>query len=57
MAFVRCQRVDAARALLMTRSVPLRTVARTVGLGNEFHLSRVYKRVTGTAPHGGRFTR
>ncbi|HEY0007207.1 MAG TPA: AraC family transcriptional regulator [Tepidisphaeraceae bacterium] len=50
MAFVRCQRVDAARALLMTRSVPLRTVARTVGLGNEFHLSRVYKRVTGQTP-------
>ncbi|HEV7301166.1 MAG TPA: AraC family transcriptional regulator [Tepidisphaeraceae bacterium] len=50
MAFVRSQRVDAARALLMTRSVPLRAVARTVGLGNEFHLSRVYKRVTGQTP-------
>ncbi|HLL88278.1 MAG TPA: helix-turn-helix domain-containing protein [Tepidisphaeraceae bacterium] len=52
MAFVRQQRVEAARALLMTPGVPLRSVAKTVGLRDEFHLSRVYKRVTGVPPRG-----
>src|SRR5690606_38207047 len=45
MAFVRRLRVEAARGLLMTPGVPLRWVAQQVGLQDEFHLSRVFKRI------------
>jgi transcriptional regulator GlxA family with amidase domain len=57
MAFVRGERVEAARVLLMTPGVGLRWVARTVGLGDEFHLSRVFKRVTGVTPSEVRASR
>jgi AraC-like DNA-binding protein/mannose-6-phosphate isomerase-like protein (cupin superfamily) len=50
MRFVRSVRVEMARALILTQRLPLREVARRVGLTDEFHLSRVFKRETGVPP-------
>jgi AraC-like DNA-binding protein len=50
MAYVRRQRVDAARDLLLTTSQPLRVIAPKLGFRDEFELSRVFKRETGTSP-------
>lgn len=50
MRFVRELRVDAARALLLNTDLPLREIAPRVGLGDEFQLSRVFRRVTGAPP-------
>jgi AraC-like DNA-binding protein len=50
MAWLRAQRVEAARTLLLSTALPLKAIARRVGFPDEFHLSRVFKRVTGQNP-------
>ncbi|MBA2480323.1 MAG: helix-turn-helix transcriptional regulator [Planctomycetes bacterium] len=50
MRFVREARVEAARTLLVSSNMPLRTIAPLVGFTDEFQLSRVYRQVTGQAP-------
>jgi len=50
MEWVRRARVEAARVLLLTSDLPLAAIAPRVGLRDEFHLSRVFRRVTGRPP-------
>lgn len=50
MAWLRAQRVEEARTLLLSTALPLKAVARKVGFPDEFHLSRVFHRVTGQNP-------
>jgi transcriptional regulator GlxA family with amidase domain len=50
MRYVREARVEAARALLVSSNLPLRSIAPLVGFSDEFQLSRVYRQVTGQAP-------
>ncbi len=50
MRFVRELRVDAARALILSSSLPLRTIASRVGFTDEFQLSRVFRLVNGQPP-------
>jgi AraC-like DNA-binding protein len=53
MAWLRRTRVEAARSLLLTTTMPLRAIAPRVGFADEFQLSRVYRAVTGASPRGG----
>lgn len=53
MAFVRLRRIESAQVLLANPSIPLRVIASLVGFRDEFELSRVYKRVTGSSPRAG----
>ena len=50
MAWLRAQRVEEARTLLLSTGLPLKAIARKVGFPDEFHLSRVFRRVTGQNP-------
>lgn len=50
MRFVRALRVEAARTLLLSSPLSLRAIAGQVGLGDEYHLSRVFLEVTGKRP-------
>lgn len=50
MTWLRAQRVEEARALLLGTALPLKAIARRVGFPDEFHLSRVFRRVTGQNP-------
>ena len=50
MEFVRQTRVEAARTLLLTSDLPLSAIADLVGFRDEFHLSRVFRRLTGHSP-------
>jgi AraC-like DNA-binding protein/mannose-6-phosphate isomerase-like protein (cupin superfamily) len=50
MRFVRELRADAARALLLNTTMPLREIAPQVGFTDEFQLSRVFRQVTGQSP-------
>lgn len=50
MAGLRALRVDAARALLLRGSDPLRVVAERCGFTDEFHLSRTFKQLVGVSP-------
>ena len=50
MKYVRQQRIEAARAMLLATTEPLRAIAPMVGFRDEFELSRVFKRVTGSSP-------
>ena len=50
MRFVRELRIDAARALLLNTTSPLREIAPKVGFIDEFQLSRVFRQVTGQSP-------
>jgi len=52
MAWLRRARVEAARSLLLTTTLPLRAIAPRVGFADEFQLSRVYRDITGTTPRG-----
>jgi AraC-like DNA-binding protein len=58
---LRRARVEAARTHLLYAGLSLHTVARLSGFANEFHLSRVFKPVTGFTPsafrQAGRGTR
>lgn len=51
MRFVREVRVQAARTLLLSTALPLKTIATKVGFADEFQLSRVFKRLTGRPPN------
>ena len=50
MSWLRAQRVEEARTLLLSTALPLKAIARKVGFPDEFHLSRVFRRVTGQNP-------
>lgn len=50
MQFLRGLRVEAARTLLLTTPLPLRSIAAQVGFADEYHLSRVFYEVTGQRP-------
>lgn len=50
MEYLRARRVEAARHFLTTSTLPLRAIAPQVGLVDEAHLSRVFKRTTGLSP-------
>lgn len=50
MQFVRSCRVEAARRLLVTTPLALKAIARQVGFADEYHLSRVFRHVTGQNP-------
>ena len=50
MQFLRGLRVEAARTMLLTTPLPLRTIAAHVGFADEYHLSRVFYEVTGQRP-------
>ena len=50
MRFVRELRADAARALLLNTTLPLREIAPQGGFSDEFKLSRVFRQVTGQSP-------
>jgi AraC-like DNA-binding protein len=49
-AFVRKLRVEAARSLVQRTALPLRAIAAEVGFADEYHLSRVFRAVTGVTP-------
>ena len=50
MRYLRKMRVEAAKTLVVASPLPLRAIASMVGLVDEFHLSRVFRGVTGHAP-------
>jgi AraC-like DNA-binding protein len=50
MAWIRDLRVEAARALLLSTALPLRTIATQVGFSDESLLSRSFRAVTGQSP-------
>lgn len=43
-------RLEAARDLLLTTDLPLKAIAPRTGLGDEYHLSRLFRRAFGIAP-------
>jgi AraC-like DNA-binding protein len=61
MRWLRQQRVEAARALLLNTTLPLREIAPRVGFPDEFALSRALREVAGTGARairaGGRLSR
>jgi AraC-like DNA-binding protein len=50
MRFIRRIRVDAARTLLLTTPLPLKTIATHVGFADQYHLSHVFRKMTGSNP-------
>lgn len=50
MRYLRQVRVEAAKTLVVTSPLPLRAIASMTGLVDEFHLSRVFRAVTGQPP-------
>lgn len=48
--FVRKLRVEAARALVLRTTRPLKLIAADLGYADEFHFSRVFRAVTGVSP-------
>lgn len=47
---VRALRVEYARDLVLTTSLPLKVIAAKTGLGDQYHMSHVFKRYMGTSP-------
>lgn len=56
MRYLRRVRVEAAKTLIITSPLPLRAIATMTGLVDEFHLSRVFRAVTGHPPSHERRT-
>ncbi|MBA2481678.1 MAG: helix-turn-helix transcriptional regulator [Planctomycetes bacterium] len=50
MAALRRLRVEAARDLIITTDLPLKAIADRVGLGDEYHLSHVFRRELRVSP-------
>jgi transcriptional regulator GlxA family with amidase domain len=50
MQYLRQARVEAAREQLLHSDLSLKTIARLTGFANPYHLSRVFKNVTGVPP-------
>lgn len=48
--YILWRKVRKAQSLLRATPLPVKEIAGKVGFGNEFHFSRVFKRLTGTAP-------
>lgn len=49
-AYVRGLRIDAAKRLLRTTTLPVTEIAHRVGFRDPFHFSRVFRRATGVPP-------
>lgn len=49
---VRRMRVERARDLILSTSLPLKEIAAEVGLGDVFHLGRLFRQRLGTTPAG-----
>ena len=47
---VRALRVEYARNLLLTTDLPLKVIAEKAGMGDPYHMSHLFKRITGTSP-------
>ncbi|MFH1024788.1 MAG: AraC family transcriptional regulator [Planctomycetota bacterium] len=47
---LRLLRLEAARSLILTTGLPLKTVAPMAGLGDEYHLSRLFRKHFGFPP-------
>ena len=47
---VRALRVEYARDLLLTTSLPLKIIAEKAGMSDQYHLSHLFKRYMGTSP-------
>jgi AraC-like DNA-binding protein len=43
-------RVEQARQLLITTALPIKEIPERVGLANEYHMSRLFRRLLGTTP-------
>ncbi len=54
MRYLRALRVQAARTLLLNTPLPLKAIAPMVGFADEYHLSKVFRRHTGTPPGAAR---
>lgn len=52
---VRALRVEYARDLLLTTSLPLKVIAGKAGMGDQYHMSHLFKRCMGTSPGKLRF--
>jgi len=50
MAYLRRMRVNAAETLLLNTDMPLKAIAPQVGFGDEYHLSRVFRKENGISP-------
>ncbi len=50
MRMLRRLRVEAARSMILRTPLPLKAVAREVGLADEYHLSRVFRQIAGHPP-------
>lgn len=57
MADVRMARLDHARSLIVTTDMPLKIIARTAGLGDEYQLSRLFRKHFKTCPSALRRTK
>jgi AraC-like DNA-binding protein len=47
---VRALRVEYARNLIMTTGLPLKVIAEKSGMGDQYHMTHLFKRITGTSP-------
>lgn len=54
MAELRRMRLDHARTLLLTTSLPLKAIAPAVGLGDHFQLSKLFRKQFGLSPREAR---
>ena len=50
MADVRALRVECARDLLLTTSLPLKVIAEKTGMGDQYHMSHLFRRCLGKSP-------
>lgn len=55
--FARQQRIERARALLVTPAMPVSAVARSVGIRSASHFSTTFRRITGFTPSSYRRSR
>ncbi len=54
---VRALRVEYARDLLLTTSLPLKVIAEKSGMGDQYHMSHLFKRCLGRSPGTFRYKR
>lgn len=54
MAWLRVERINAAKPLLMNPALPLAAVAEAVGYPDPFHFSRDFKALSGRSPRAFR---
>jgi AraC family transcriptional regulator len=49
-AFVRIKRMERAKSLMLTTTLPLSLIALECGFADQSHLSRVFRQITGSTP-------